>query len=600
MGRRIKQLSVCVLLILSLIVRPGTGRAEEAPSIEQVFVNMPEVTVYGSGWTEGTLEASLGQEALTYEGVSNFFQTGEPVYYYVLLDVSNSMTDVYFQAVKQAIISFEGRLRPQDRMALYTFGETVEQKLPEEHNPEDTAAVLEDVINTDNRTLMFEAVRMASERAAQIGPEVCKRKVILVISDGEDFNIGSTGAAEAADCLKKTGIPAYAFAIKDTARENINGFGEFARTSGGTLTVFDAQQAPMVLDSFPDLMENSQVISWRAGSNQETNRLETFSMKTASNQTVSRDVMVSRHIRDLEIPWLVTAELLERDQIAVEFSEKVEGAEVPSHYILTKQESEKKEKKNKDKDKDEDSEDKDSADKDKDEDSGKDSPDETIITVLSVSVDKEVPNRMILSFSEELKPGTYTIGCVDIFDCSMEKNKVVNEAELEVEQLPLGERIFHLIREWYWIGLILIAVILIAVIVHSYRKVKRGQGVVYIDGKPVMASEVEIHKHIAIQEQKGKEFHLRISVKGQRPEDLTLYMNESFIVGRAQMCNLYFDDKRMSRQHFALEWDGQYMYVTDLETTNGTAVNKVPIHERRRLQQNDVISAGSVEFAVRW
>ena len=77
-------------------------------------------------------------------------------------------------------------------------------------------------------------------------------------------------------------------------------------------------------------------------------------------------------------------------------------------------------------------------------------------------------------------------------------------------------------------------------------------------------------------------------------------MNGSFIVGRAQICNLYFDDKRMSRQHFVLEWDGQNMYVTDLETTNGTQVNQVPIHQKRRLQQNDVISAGSVDMTIRW
>lgn len=161
-------------------------------------------------------------------------------------------------------------------------------------------------------------------------------------------------------------------------------------------------------------------------------------------------------------------------------------------------------------------------------------------------------------------------------------------------------RIGNWIKNWYWIGLILAVVALIVVVVQGVRKVKKGRGVVYVDGKPVMASDVEIHKHIAIQEQEGKAFYLRVSVKGNRPEEMTLHMNESFIVGRAQMCNLYFDDKRMSRQHFALEWDGQNMYITDLETTNGTFINKVQIHGRRRLEQNDVISAGSVEFTIRW
>ena len=107
---------------------------------------------------------------------------------------------------------------------------------------------------------MFEAIRAASDRAGQLGPEVCKRKVILVISDGEDFNIGNTGVNEAQDCLRKSGIPAYAFALKDTARENINSFGEFARTSGGTLTVFDVEQAGVLLDSFPGMMAGSDVL----------------------------------------------------------------------------------------------------------------------------------------------------------------------------------------------------------------------------------------------------------------------------------------------------------------------------------------------------
>jgi len=585
MGKRIKLLFAGIVLVISFSIQGMVNRAEETPSIEQVYVNLPEVTVYGSNWQEGGMEAFLGQEGLSYVGKRTFAETGEPVYYYILLDVSNSIPDAYFQAVKQAVVSFEGQLNAQDRMALYTFGETVELKLAEEHDRAETAAVLESVTNTDNRTLLFEAIRSASDRAGQLAPEVCKRKVILVISDGEDFNIGNTGVNEAQECLKRTGIPAYAFATKDTARENINSFGEFARTSGGTLTVFDEQQAQTLLDAFPAYIAASDVLEWNTGSNQETNQLEMFSIRTASNQTVSREVMVSRHIKDVEPPELVSVEQLADNQIAVVFSEKVEGAEISSNYIITRHDLKKKKKDDKEDD---------GGEEDKKDDEGE------VVAALSVSADKEVSNRMVLSFADDLKPGRYTVSCVEIVDKSMEKNTVENEVEFEVDQLPFSARIMQGIKDWYWIGIILAVAVLIAVIVRSYQKVKRGRGVVYIDGKPVMASDVEIHKHISIQEQEGKEFYLRVSVKGNRPEDMTLHMNESFIVGRSQMCNLYFDDKRMSRQHFALEWDGQNMYVTDLETTNGTLVNKVQIHQRRRLQQNDVISAGSVEMTIRW
>ncbi len=614
MGKRIKLLMAGIFLMAGVLAGNMGVLGEEPPSIEQVYVNLPEVTVYGSGWPAEELEAFLGQEQLSYIERTTFAQTGEPIYYYILLDVSNSMPNAYFQAVKQSIVNFESLLNEQDRMALYTFGETVELRLAEEHTPEDTAAVMESVTNTDNRTLMFEAIRAASDRAGQLGPEVCKRKVILVISDGEDFNIGNTGVNEAQDCLRKSGIPAYAFALKDTARENINSFGEFARTSGGTLTVFDVEQAGVLLDSFPGMMAGSDVLEWQSGNNLETNRLETFSVRTAANQGASREVMVSRHIKDEEAPELTLVEQLEDAQIAVEFSEQVEGAENSSNYVITRRDLDKK-KKDKDKDKDKDKEDEDeeeeteageTEEETREEETEKEDEDEEedgeseIITVLSVSADKEIANRMVLSFADDLKPGRYTVSCVGITDVSMEKNPVENAIRFEVDQLPLMTRIGNWIKNWYWIGLILAVVALIVVIVQGVRKVKQGRGVVYVDGKPVMASDVEIHKHIAIQEQEGKAFYLRISVKGNRPEEMTLHMNESFIVGRAQMCNLYFDDKRMSRQHFALEWDGQNMYITDLETTNGTFINKVQIHGRRRLEQNDVISAGSVEFTIRW
>ncbi len=614
MGKRIKLLVAGIFLMAGVLAGNMGVLGEEPPSIEQVYVNLPEVTVYGSGWPAEELQAFLGQEQLSYIERTTFAQTGEPIYYYILLDVSNSMPNAYFQAVKQSIVNFESLLNEQDRMALYTFGETVELRLAEEHTPEDTAAVMESVTNTDNRTLMFEAIRAASDRAGQLGPEVCKRKVILVISDGEDFNIGNTGVNEAQDCLRKSGIPAYAFALKDTARENINSFGEFARTSGGTLTVFDVEQAGVLLDSFPGMMAGSDVLEWQSGNNLETNRLETFSVRTAANQGASREVMVSRHIKDEEAPELTLVEQLEDAQIAVEFSEQVEGAENSSNYVITRRDLDKK-KKDKDKDKDKDKEDEDeeeeteageTEEETREEETEKEDEDEEedgeseIITVLSVSADKEIANRMVLSFADDLKPGRYTVSCVGITDVSMEKNPVENAIRFEVDQLPLMTRIGNWIKNWYWIGLILAVVALIVVIVQGVRKVKQGRGVVYVDGKPVMASDVEIHKHIAIQEQEGKAFYLRISVKGNRPEEMTLHMNESFIVGRAQMCNLYFDDKRMSRQHFALEWDGQNMYITDLETTNGTFINKVQIHGRRRLEQNDVISAGSVEFTIRW
>ena len=56
----------------------------------------------------------------------------------------------------------------------------------------------------------------------------------------------------------------------------------------------------------------------------------------------------------------------------------------------------------------------------------------------------------------------------------------------------------------------------------------------------------------------------------------------------------------MSRQHFALEYEQGDLFITDLEAANGTFVNGVRIKGRRKLQQDDVVSAGSMDLMLRW
>ena len=562
MGKRLKMILAAVMLAAGLGAGAMTAAAKESASIEQVYTNMPEVTLYGTGLSAGISEAYLGERKLQNTGAVPFAQTGEPIYYYLLLDVSNSMPEAYFDKIKQSIQSFESTLEENDRMLLYTFGEAVELKLDENHTPADTQTVLASIDNTDNKTLLFEAVSQAADRADQVPAAACKRRVLVVISDGEDFTVGKTGAQEAQDNLAGKGIPVYAFAIEDTARENINNFGTFSRNSGGQMVVFGEEQADTVLNDLHQKLEAYDTVTFTSGDNLVSNRMEAFTVKTTSNQTLTRNVLVSRYIPDQTAPVIIRAEKTEADQIEIGFSEPVRCSDAASSYTVTCEDK--------------------------------------VAAVASVSVVQGEDNTVLLTFTSDLKPGVYQVSCTNITDISMEEHPVMNSVEFEVEQPPLGTRILHAIQNWYWILLALLAAALILVICIIYRKVKKGRGVLYVDGKPVIASDVEIHKHVAIKEQEGMPFQARISVKGNKPEDLELSITDSFIVGRSQICNLYFDDKRMSRQHFALEWDGQDMYVTDLETTNGTLVNDVKINRRRKLQQNDKISAGSVEMTIRW
>jgi len=536
--------------------------AEESASVEQVYINLPEVTAYTRNVDTNQIEASLGSRTLTYSQQEKFSDSGETIYYYVLLDVSNSMPDAYFNDIKQSILSFEETLGENDRMILYTFGESVSLLLDENHNAGQTERILEAVTNTDNKTLLFEAVSMAADRAEQVLPEVCKRKVLVVISDGEDFSTGKTMVQEAQENLKKKCIPVYAYGISDTKRENLNSFGEFARNSGGRLTVFEADQAAFILNDFHQYLQEFDVLQFQTETNVVSNQQELFSIRTAANQLLTKEVMVARRIKDMTAPSMLYMNQISTNQVELEFSEAVLGSDKAANYRFQ------------------------SADK--------------MAAVAGVSIDKENNNKVVLTFAESLEPGNYQLSCTGITDLSMEANAVDNKMSLEVPLPPLKTRIWNVFLNWYWILIVLVVATLILIIILVYRKVKKANGVIYVDGKPVMASGVEVHKHVKIQEQEGKEFTLIVSVRGGKPETMKFRLRDSFIIGRSNINNLYFDDKKMSRQHLALEWDGKDMYIQDLDTTNGSRINGVQFTKRRKLAQNDEVAAGSVAFKIRW
>jgi hypothetical protein len=82
-------------------------------------------------------------------------------------------------------------------------------------------------------------------------------------------------------------------------------------------------------------------------------------------------------------------------------------------------------------------------------------------------------------------------------------------------------------------------------------------------------------------------------------EIISLKMCGCCFVGRSGMNNLRFNDRLMSRQHFAIEDVGGRFYISDLNTTNGTFVNGMRVWARRVLNVDDVITAGSEKIVFK-
>jgi serine/threonine protein kinase len=75
---------------------------------------------------------------------------------------------------------------------------------------------------------------------------------------------------------------------------------------------------------------------------------------------------------------------------------------------------------------------------------------------------------------------------------------------------------------------------------------------------------------------------------------------QRFTLGRGKTCNITVNDKRISRKHVLLELDAKGLFITDLDSSNGTKVNDVPFTsgEKRCVCPYDILQIGGSEFEI--
>ena len=73
-----------------------------------------------------------------------------------------------------------------------------------------------------------------------------------------------------------------------------------------------------------------------------------------------------------------------------------------------------------------------------------------------------------------------------------------------------------------------------------------------------------------------------------------------FVIGRHESCSLHFDTRTISRKHCAVVLEEERVYVQDLKSRNGTAVDgeKVAPGERLELSHHCIVQIGKYTFRV--
>ena len=144
-----------------------------------------------------------------------------------------------------------------------------------------------------------------------------------------------------------------------------------------------------------------------------------------------------------------------------------------------------------------------------------------------------------------------------------------------------SEQTKQFVRSYWWIALIAL-VLIIGVIVIIITKRKPGK-VVEINPDDLLKAD-------------SKLIRLTITDRAGKIQDVEWNVEGSLFIGRSDICNIYFDDERLSKQHFVIEVTKMACYIEDLESTNGTFVNGVKMTNRRMLLDGDIITAGREKF----
>lgn len=566
-----------ILICLYILFIPLTVSAGNSTNdimrfrIETIREKLPNLKVYIFSENKADTwiySAYVEKTKYVWDSITSFKESGNGITYYILLDISASIPDSYFSNIQNELIAFAKQLSEQDVMVLTTFGDDVQTVLKGGEDIHTVEKIIRGLLNDNQETHLFDALSQVSDVSLQRDEN--EREVVIVLSDGEDFATGNTTSTEAITQLSKVSLPVYAIGIKDTKKENIDSFGEFARSCGGTIYIAALDEITYSFqDLKDDLVNKSYIISFHKNNNIVSNTFENcvITADTGNQQiTNNKEILVTDYVADKIIPSLQKMRLIDEKHIAVSYSEVVENAEKTASYHLKCNDEE--------------------------------------ITIVSVSYD-ELNNEYILNLNDVLKDGEYELATSGICDISMEKNQVINtiSSNFDIDEDSVGQstNFLQAVFSYLWKFVLIIIGILVLVLLIIYRKIIRNRGIIVIEGKAVLASKVQEKQKIQVECNEG--IHIKLELLDTVKDggmSIETEINRSLIVGRADICDVIFNDEKLSRQHFCLEAQGDNVFISDLNTTNGTSVNGIKVTGKRRIQPNDIITAGSLEIRIRW
>lgn len=546
--------------------------------IEQIYTNMPDIHIYIPGADNNTIASEdivcyFNDNTLECNEVSVFSETNDNADYYVLFDISASITKDKFEDMKSSVIFLEQQLSENDRFTFITFGDEIVTAYKSDEKNTEFSDIVSGLYNDNKSTSLYSALAYVAKVADSNTSDKYKRKECILITDGYDETVGKETMEETQNQLLKYNIPVYSISTIGQQSSMNKQLGELSRMTGADIKIVDDNNTCTdLIKEIVSEINNSLVLSFKADTNIVNNSENQFSIKFKNeNITKTKKVFLSRWQPDTTIPEIKKVNTDNTNQLKVYFSEDVENADDARNYTIIN------------------------------------SSDEAV-NAVGVSYEKK-GNEYIatLTFENPIITDTYTVSCKNIYDKSMEENKVESVITQQIDGEAPPNVFVEFIKSWWWIillfGIIITALILIILFIRKRAIVLNDEDIqkkdIFIRKENKNDTQYQVHIEESEPVEK-KMIFMRISLSSGESRDINIGVASNLVVGRSKACGLCVEDPYLARVHFAIEREQDCFYINDLHSTNGTSLNGVKINSRRKLVKNDVISAGTVKFTVYW
>lgn len=498
-----------------------------------------------------------------------YADTKMATYYYVLIDISKSMPEEHFEAVKKAIATFEEKLREEDKMVLFTCGDEVKEVYSTGAENQ-LVDVIGNLARTDNQTSLYPAIMKMLERAKQVTPEMSTRRIGLVFTDGlDESEKGSNTKEEVLGELNEESIPIYAFGCGE--QDALNELGKFSRISGGFYEKISPDNAESTLLERQNEILETGVLKFETENNVAVQENLMLTVEFQDAQGIlkdTRNVYCNRSIADGEIPGATVSQIGD-NRLEVQFSEPVQGAEKKGNYTVLF--------------------------------NGKP------VLVEEASYSEQDGFKAVLVFQDTFVEGSYEFSMTNITDCSQEKNEVSSESQvLELTGTARWKAaIIGFLKQFWWT--ILLAVVLLFAILFLLIERKRAKHVKEttrllkeLERKNVSINQTRTDSGEKIPDTAKKAVQLLVFSGTSEEKRIPFTIIRTAFFGRGNENDISIREADISRQHFVLAVENGEVFIKDLDSKNGTLVNGIRIREQRKLHSGDEIKTGRFQMKIYW